>query len=618
MTTSFKVQNILNQSQESKTKIALTHFFEIEDEDKLEKLGRLYVVMSLESDEITDFKPLTKAFLDTLKDTYYQSSGETPLNAIEKALNRAYQTLIAANNAELNKFNIKGLLKISVSTALIWHKILYASYIHKPAVYLIRGSGVRNIAVTPTTDGEIWTSSIILENEDVIVIGTEKFAEIAPANKIINSLNEINEIIHEYADKSLVAATLIKVIQSETDKNRGGMSFLAIEKIKENSIKFELSNKLSMIKEKLGLNIHLSDKFKVHQIKKPAPVSSISGIVSTAQSQSVIETAKRISHKKNDKKNYLKFILGTVALSFIIATFLYLYFKKPENKNTKLNETKQSKNENPNPTKKDSEKPKEIIKKFTDLHPLIFDANLNQNNYKIEKFTLIGTNQIAFINKSTKLPKLYKISEKTIGNLIGSTINPKFIKCDQRLCYILDNNSILIFDPKTPEKVDRYLIQNIEDPIDIFPYGNKIYILNDSTVYSQTLQEKEPKPWIEDPNVALSNPISFTIDSNIFVLQEKNVLKFQNGKLITTYDITETIKDPKQIANDAKNIYILDDANDSIFIYQKSNFSFLKEIKLAEKEDPNGINGFSLVAENGKTAIFFSKGGNAYKIAEKF
>lgn len=600
MELNLKIQNILDVDPNNKKQLSLTHFFDVEDPELSKKRGKLFTVVSLESNEHFESQPALKIFLDNIRDSYYRNTDETPLNAIEKALSRAYQVLLSIKDKDLEQ---NSNIEVSFCTALIWNKVLYVSYIGKPAAYLIRGSGVRNIAGTPSTSGEIWTSSSILDLEDVIVIGTEKFASTFPPQEIIGALNEIPQLVAEHPDKNLIAATLIKIAGS-TGKESPGSGNSMLTKL---YMKGSLPDKIGKVKESLFRVPRLSEKFNIYQRKKTAPVSSISGLISSNQNieRSNTETAKRLSNRKKNMRP-VKFTIGLATIVFLTFTGYYLLQKRSQQIELQASVT------NGHRIVQDPEAESEIVNtpEVNDLHPVLLDPKSLSSELSIYALSGRATEAILFDKAQGTL---YEFNpEKSEMKSVMSNIDSfEYLECDDKLCYVYANKVLHVVNTKTPDKVDKYLLEGINNVVDVYPYLNKAYILTTNNIHSLPLQSETAEVWIKSGT--LNFPTAITVDSNVYVLNNKTVDKYYGGNKTTSYDLSEHLKSPAHMEMDNQNIYILDKETKEVIVFGKTNMSLVKRIKLAEDQDIDTPEKFALLKSTSKTEIIFLKGGKLYK-----
>ncbi len=600
MELNLKIQNILDVDPNNKKQLSLTHFFDVEDPELSKKRGKLFTVVSLESNEHFEAQPALKIFLDNIRDSYYRNTDETPLNAIEKALSRAYQVLLSIKDKDLEQ---NSNIEVSFCTALIWNKVLYVSYIGKPAAYLIRGSGVRNIAGTPSTSGEIWTSSSILDLEDVIVIGTEKFASTFPPQEIIGALNEIPQLVAEHPDKNLIAATLIKIAGS-TGKESSGSGNSMLTKL---YMKGSLPDKIGKVKESLFRVPRLSEKFNIYQRKKTAPVSSISGLISSNQNieRSTTETAKRLSNRKKNMRP-VKFTIGLAAIVFLTFTGYYLLQKRSQQIELQASVT------NGLRIVQDPEVKSEIANtpEVNDLHPVLLDPKSLSSELSIYALSGRATEPILFDKAQGTLYEFNPVNSE-MKAVLSNIDNFEYLECDDKLCYVYANKVLHVVNTKTPDKVDKYLLEEINNVVDVYPYLNKAYILTTNNIHSLPLQSETAEVWLKGGT--LNFPTAITVDSNVYVLNNKTVDKYYGGNKTTSYDLSEHLKSPAHMEMDNQNIYILDKETKEVIVFGKTNMSLVKRIKLAEDQDIDTPEKFALLKSTSKTEILFLKGGKLYK-----
>lgn len=613
---SLKIQNIESSSKNLKDYIAITHEFEVSDDLALTKRGRLFITLNILANENFDLKEASSLFIDSIQESFYRINDETPLHAIESSLKRAYQLLLSIKSQDGNDSlgSTQSRFGISCATALIWNRVLYTSHLGSPAIYLIKGSGARDL-VTEKNSNEIWTSSNIIENEDVIIIGTESFANTFPADEIISNLGSLSNVIATNKDSEKISAILIKA-SSSIEKPSTSLT----EKVKSMNIGNSISGTIWKIKSKVSKNQALSEKFKFYQSKKAAPVASITDI-SKEKKQSVIEESstqgpKRISGKKSTSKGKKQIVVGFVMLLGIgFANYKLFYESKTDkisitDNNIAFNTFKQQ-----GLIKGDNDDQADI-----NLHKKIIGySDIEENIQPISLSTTKG-NLIILDSNSGSTFKI-DLDKKESTKLEATISSPKIIKCEihissqKDLCFLYGKDGFIVFDANKQEKeIDKYFV-DLENVIDIYPSWDGIYILTDDNIYSQQIgPNTELKVWLKDG--ALSNTKSITVDSNsnVYVLSSNDVYKYSAGKLSKSFKLDKSkLKSPTQIEISNISIYVLDGIK--MLLFKKTTGSFEKEILLSKDIDIETINSFTLTKEN-PPRVIFEKGKSFFIVEE--
>jgi hypothetical protein len=603
-----KIQNISNIDPTNKKHIAVTHVFDLEDQNLLNKKGKMMAVLSIRVEKEVNLASAIKVFLDTIRENYYKIIDETPLFALESSVSQGLRLLQSFKtideNYNLSSYETKA--EISLSVALIWNRVLYINYYGGGVGYILRGSGIRDISSQDNNLNEIWTNSSILDNDDVIILGTKEFSNAFPANTIVENFNDIPSYIAESLDRNLMAALFVKLTSSKNEeipKNTFG------EYLKNISTKGGLTERLSMVKDVISKTEKLSDRFKIYQKKKVAPVSSISGIIPTVATTENIPTGltktKRLNRDKSKKtyKNFATTALGAIFLGVIsLGTYYAITNTTDRSKPKVLNYSTISEPE----IISDEEVSKPTI---TDLHQIVEISK----EFKPKIFQIKDNTNVLLIDDQTGGLENYSITNKNSLKL-GEFSDAEFLKCDTKLCYFISEKSLFVMEPKEKANIDKYLIDEIGMINEIHPYNNKVYILASNTIYQQFLQSQDaPSTWIKD-NTTFTKPIDMAIDGNVYVLDNNKIIKLYSGRKIAEYNISDRVSDGIDIEVDLRNLYVLDKQKRTIFVFNKGTGEFVKEIILTNELDPSTIDQIVAYEKTNTTTLYFLKNGKIFKV----
>ena len=611
---SLKVQSIGSNTSEAKDYTAITHEFEVPDDIALQKRGRLFITINISAKDGFELKEATSLFVESLQESYYKLSDETPLHAIESSLKRANQLLLSvqSKNGDDVLGSAKSNLSVSYSTALIWNRVLYTSYIGSPAIYLIRGTGARDLA-TEKFPSDIWTNSNILENEDVIIIGTEAFAKAFPTNEIINSLGALSTAISTNPEVEKLSAILIKASAS-TEKQGPSIT----EKVRDLKIGNSISNTIWKVKNKVSENQALSNKFKFYQSKKAAPVSSISG-AAEKQTQHLPETSKsspkRISGKKVSQNGTKQIAVGFLMLAGVVFANYKLFYedrlKQESNRYDQIvfnNTTTNGEVKGQSSTEIESAIHSEIIT-FSDISENLLPTG-------------IGTIRNGLIVLNSPNRNLYKIdlSTKEVTVARSDINNPKLVKCeilistDKDICFVYTREGFFVLAPlETEDKVDTYFA-DLEGVVDIYPYWDTLYILTTDNIYTYKLNGTEPKKWLTTDVLSETKSIAVDVDSYIYILSSNDIYRYANGKLATSFKVDKSkLSNPSQIQISKTSIYVLD--RKKVILFKRSTGEYEREIVLTDKIDPEIPTSFTL-SKDSSPKVIFEKGKSFFVVEE--
>jgi len=603
------IGGISNSELDTISNIAtITHEFETINEAYLEKRGKLFLVLNLKTNSKFDTKSIIKLFVDTVQEEYFRINDSTPLHAIEKALNKAHKNILTVKSKDdtITLSSPESEFSCSFATALIWNSVLYTSYFGKAATYLIRGTGVRDLGIQ-TAYNEIWTSSSILADNDVIVIGTAKFAETFPPKTITAHLGNLSNVIEQMPEKEQIAAILIKVMK-ETPSQKETFS----GKLKSLNLKNSVSQSANSIKNKIVKPQKLSDKLEPYKSQKVAPVSSISGLIPHNPPKPIGVTAtktkpKRLSKLNRTKRKWHFLIVGFIILAGIIyINYRYFYTNKNE-------EIASSDIKNNAVTDKLTNNIKELHPVFINLDHIAQGehfVDLDSTSHNNKNLHLISPQGLYSLNLETK-------EAESIYNKLEDAMYISCIKINSKnLCYTFGNKTLLITNVDDTTRQDKYLIEK-DDILALDSEGNQIYYLQPNDILKMRLGSDKVSSWLAE-NQELSNAVDFTTDgTSFFVISNRNILKYTNGKQAKNFEVDNSyLLKPIQIIEYKDKLYVLDalaDNDKNIVIYNKTTGEFIKKIKLADKTDLEIPTKFTIIDGN-PAKILFKKGNYLYEV----
>jgi hypothetical protein len=610
-----KAQNI-GGFVENNNNFAIAHEFDVLDDISKTKRGKLFIVLNIDSENLQyNLKSAVKLFLDKIQEDYYRITEDTPLHAIEKSLNKAYKNLISFSNEEgaFEKEKVKADIHVSFATALIWNSVLYTSYLGNPAVYLIRGTGIRNLNASKGTN-EVWTNSSILTDEDVILIGTEGFSKEFPIEEINRNLGGLTTSIARSPNKAQISATLIKV-EDKDKKSR----MKAVTKLNQEVIRGMISNHIWNIRSRITGTDSLSERFKIYQNKKTAPVASINSLITNSPSYDVSGKTipKRISKVKSTKKGKKAALIGVL---MIISLGLINYKIIGHHNNQETSEVKDEFQTTRTTETLAQSGNVQGITKIAGIHPNFINLSHISENFLPVDVSSNKIDLIYFLGRGSLFEIDFKTKEtREILSGLGRT---KYVTCDKKdisnrdqLCYILADNTLSVISPTVKNPVDAYPV-DLGEVLDISSYQDKVYFLNNESVYQITRPDETLVKWIKTDTQMAENPRRIAIDGSIYILTNREVRKYTLGVLESNFELSDTshLLNPINIEISGNNIYILDSNENSdrfLVIYNKRTGQYINKYLLADKIDLENLNLFTLI-EGANKSVLFRKGDSLY------
>lgn len=571
MNLDLKIQAIQPENID-KNSYSIAHQFTKPEDELLRKRGQLFLAMSISTDGSFDLPAATKLFIEHVNGRYYVLNEYSPLKNLEKSFKSGLNLLENFRGTEDSHHlgNPVFKTKISIAMALIWNRVLYTINLGDNANYIIRGSGARDMNIEPAEMVNI--NSLILEDDDVIMIGTEVFEKNFPVKTIIENLTGISQRMANSEDSESMSLVLIKVNEQKTEKKSKNKTPLLLHN--------SFFNYISNLKNKLRKEKGLSDEFEVFQSKKTTPISSISGL----NSEKTDLTHSTISSKPiriNTKKQYspVTFIVGLLLIIMLGIGGLFVYREstiKPNPTNSQnISNNRDFKNsENQGISEK---KPPEITA------PLIIDIETLSKSINLSSYGLFGENKIIFYSDADNSVYIYDISKKERLKVDITSDNINKIRCFTKFCILASNEIIYVLDPNTPEKIDKYNYDLSEDIIDVSTYGTSGYLLTPQNIYTFRIGDQDPvfKSWITTAD-KLSGGRSMLINTDIYVLDNNIVKKYASGRR-SNFDIKSDGSETSGLVNSIKSsLYLYSEPTAEIYKVNLVNGESTKIISLKD------------------------------------
>lgn len=613
-----KTQIIGSPDLSNNKRIALSNEYDIPEKSLLEKKGRLFVSLSISVEtEDFDLKSAATLFIEELRDEYYSLTDDTPLHSIEKALNKATKDLMTFKSKDstitLNADSTG--LKISYATAVVWNSVMYTSYIKNSAAYIIRGSGARNLNPNTNND-DLWTTSSIITGGDVVIIGTSTFNEEYGGNNISENLGNLSTSIINNPNKDLISALLVKV-ETTGDKKQG----TKLNNLSSMILRNPISNQLIKVKGAFSDNAGLSDKFKLYQSKKIAPVSSINSVLSSSNQQVDISgkiKPKRITKIKSNNRKQKRAIVG---LAVVLFTSYLLTKTVGLNQDTNIDKDIRSQIAQTENTNTDQIMGDQNV----NLHESVLNlSQVNQGFIPVDmefagatKLVLLGNNSVYEYDTETKESKQIYSGFDRGEYLTCSKENPANI-----ICYVYALNTLYVFEKNNPQKSDKYVLE-LPDVADVTNLNNNVYLTNNENIYRYALTDLtslklDPNLWLKEDTQIESNIKNANLESsNFYVLSENTVIKYTNGIKDENFslELNQNLTNSLQFQLTPTNILVLNSPSqgaDTIEVYDKRTGQFQKSIVLTDVNDSEDVTLFT-ISPNSRN-IIYKKGNNLFTV----
>ena len=585
MSFELKVQTIQPNISEIMGSTAIAHDFPKPDESILSKRGRLFIVVSVVDAYEFDLSSLLKIFSEHIHEEYYKNTDSSPLKSLEFAVKSGIDFLSSLKSTDEKKFLIdkNTIPNISLSAAIVWNSILYTANIGPVANYVVRGSGTRDLNDEEIQNNwEIYSNSIILESEDVVIIGTSKFASDYKAKNILENISGLSTKLLTDPNSIEIAALLIKIIQPPIVNNKRDKS---MAKPLITSVFSAFSN----LKNRLSPEGSLSEEFKPFQNKKSAPISSITGLADTHEIKKPSSRPRRI--RKVNNNNKLKSGIGILVIVAAVILGITFYNNTIANRENSRDDEKAINiiptGDNDNSIESDS-----TVRDVPAIY--VFNEKKNYANLEISSFAIYEKENLVIYSRSDKGIYYFDKANNSLKKIIDDVDSLEQLKCYVRFCIFQGNNIVSLVNPSTPEKVDKYPVESKYRIFDIDYFSDRIYLLTSDNIVSFKIVESNPQitEWIKSTE-KIENPVSMTIDSNVYVIDQLIVKKYLNGNKQVFNLSPEAPKNPSKIFSDTKYIYVYDQVDSTIRLFLKNGTSH-KNIALGDFDFSEEINSQTL------------------------
>ncbi|MCL5439169.1 MAG: hypothetical protein M1268_04275 [Patescibacteria group bacterium] len=531
--------------------------------------GGLFAVLSLSKKEIGEEESLAsigKDILSTLETEFFTLEVKD-LESIKKAVSLAFEKIPNDTNS-------------CFTVSCITQNIMYCFLSGNGKILIKRGE--KTGAVLDSSDNQLKSASGFLENNDVIILATEKFIETITKDTLISAIDNFSP--------SEIAENLSPKVH---ERQEGEASAVII------------SYKTAEVVEE-------------EKEEEPLP---------TPSSLPVLSSIKNNLSKFNLSHSRKVFLSVALIIAVILVGSVYLAVKSREDQKTKtiFNEVYQA-----------------AQKKYDEGQSLLsLNKNLARDDFLSAQKTL-NENKSKFKPNSDEEKKvsellakvetaISEISEvntveaKEVGNDASKLLALEAKKGDSSLfaqnsasIYYINSDGVISVD-KGNSKEKLIIKKDWDTAGGIDAYLGNVYILDKSadkifkfvpsgSTYSKTDYLTQPAD--------LSKATAVTVDGALYtILQDGNILKFLKGKTdnFKISGLDQPFSNPNRIYTnvDFDNIYVLDGANNRIVVLKKDG-SYVAQYKSKVLKDAKDFE----VLEKDKKILVLSSG-KIYEISIK-
>lgn len=607
---------------------ALSGVFEKGDTDLLSRRGKLFVLVSLSGPKNFDAVVASKIILDCLEDDYFREKEGSPLSALEKAAISANHRFIDLSLGS----SLSGSTELNLVAAVSWGQVLYLSKIGSSVVYLLRGGSVREISLGEET--QVATASGLVSEEDVLILGTRKFREMFPPERLLHSLPSLEEEISKEPERA-VAALILK--------------FEITEKIgKDEAIRFAEKKKTSR-------------RLRLPRLSRPK--WRLPHFVFLLSRLGLRPTKELFLRKRGLRRSgvvSLRFFLLVVVLLFL-GSVAYTLKKQNQTRLRKEAQELTSRAEFNVGAAKDlvdlnnlragellsealsnlgqvrslgladeaaealSGKAQELLslvrKEKRVEAKIIYDFSFQKREGDLSSLVFSSDDGAIFVSDRL-LGAVYKLTLKegdrvSIEKIDGGKVKePRFLSASSFGLLGLDHEGLFLINHGEGEiKTGILSTSGIGELRDFKFYGANLYFLSSQggilrALGSDNGQFGKPSRWLKEGNLDFSAAVSFSIDGSVYVLnREGKVLKFEGGEPIdfNLGGFSSPLGSPLAFDTDSLSnfLYLLDGGNKRLLLFSKEG-SYQRQVTFQNEAFNFGSPVRFAVNEKGKRAYFLS------------
>ncbi|RJR26037.1 hypothetical protein C4578_00145 [Candidatus Microgenomates bacterium] len=616
------------------------HTFFPEDQEKKEKRGDLLAVLVLAGvPEGIEAVAAGREVLARLHEEYYGNLEGTAFERLTSAVSK-----ITSENQD-----------IEIIAAVLFEKVLYLAIYGEGKVCLKRGDRFSQIL---KGDGDLQTASGVLEENDLVVIGSKKFFNVVGDGVLKASLEggSAEEAVEALAPvilghNDMAAAAAILALAQKNEPLEIQQVFSGETEKTEETIISPSSAAGMPEEEKVSLRKKIKDFLLERKISRRR---SAFGSKKTEDLSERPIFVKKTALEKKKKVYFLAalFLLFLLGISIVFGSKKRIESQKKAQASQilsqaeeKLNQGKILSSQDSNESRvlgiqaqnlvseamsvsKDNEEAvflKEQVEKFLeslgDEHylnePSVFmDLNLIKDGASGVAFALLnenlvildqGQSQIYFLDAEKKSHRVLDFDEK--ANLITASGGKAFVFGDKGVFEIEEESAKLVIESDS----------GWGEIAAISSFNGNVYLLDkNTTIWRYLYSEGEfgaKKSWFIGNPPDLSKTVSMAIDSSIWVLEEKSIAKFNLGKeeAFSLQKMPEEFKAAAKIftSEETENLYVLDKEAGKLFVIdKKGNFkSLYVSEKFKEASD--------IVAIEPEKRLFILAGSKIYEAALK-
>ncbi len=575
------------------------------------KKGTVYTIFEISGSSNFDTELITKVVNDVIYESYYESEIISPIQSMEKSIMETKDKILHLSNDTLTSDPQD--INLNVLSAILWGNVLYIVKFGSAKSYLVKSNGI--VSLEMVSEGNFSSSSKIVDEDEVLILCTDNFDKVFPAEKLLSSSISENDL--DTNQSCLLMRLLIDTSFSKDEEIDFGLGEVASKsqaREKGQKIVGKIKNffeKLLIVGKKIGslalslglVIIRMFPKRKAALLKRKITQISSEGLGGREKS-------------KTKGWVFLSLIAVLLAVS-VFFTFRSVVFKDNKDEKGEEKTAEQLEKSENNTTESQmvnlEDRTKDEQYKIKRVSPEIFyDLKIAEENSNPSEIQIVGEKIVAVDRTSGRI----FVSEISTPNFSMETNTFPGIKS------LAQVNSLLSFNDKEGYKTynledsqtkDSYKVEGINLS---FPYADFIYSVSDDILTRSSEKDGELSSTVWGQNPDFNNAVSMSIAYSIYVLKsDGNLVNFSGGSR-TDFSVTgleKSFLEPTKVTADIDfdYIYVADKGNKSIVVLDNKG-NLVRQYKNDKDGEWDDIRSISVTSD--EKVIFVLNSSKIYKL----
>ncbi len=534
---------------------------EPETHEMMLRKGAVYTIFDIQSEASFDTELVYKVTNDIIHNSYYQSDNISPIQSMEKAVTEARDKIVQLSSDVLRSDHQA--IKINFISAVLWGNVMYLVKYGEMGCFVMREGMIK--PVNMISEGNFCAFSLVVNNDDVIILCSDAFEKELPPEKLLSS--SVSEQNLRPNQACLLLKILVDTSFTEDEVVDFGME-KAISKNKSRAIVEKVTSFFTNL---------FSGIFKSKVVEKVTNISL----------PKIVRTPRMRSFK-------FKLWMLTPLVLILLGTAFFYISKLPKLSPKTVNSTKKVEppstpqttqsiqSTQPQGISLAEQQKNDLTYKVSRTNPQVFyDLKITDTNAEATEITADATQTVATDKISGKI---YISDNKTPKFTVQPKTFPGIHSC-------VNYDGKLSFVDSTDYKLYNIVGSTVSSEQKIsadqaFPYSGFTYVISGNTLNKYAAGSTAPTLW--EQNDSFKNAKSLAVAYNVYVLTSDNrLLSFSAGKQtdFTVKGLENGLANGIKVVADLdfNYIYVADKGNKSVVVLDDKG-NLLKQYKTEKDE----------------------------------